>query len=148
MSVSEQLFIKTEIELSEVAELLARTLQMEVRDTARGTFLAGPLSCTSAGEFGGKLSPNKFSTDSPETEDVQAFDGYPILFDMWLAVGSRDDQQRLALEVMRKTAASHDWPLILLHDLDLLVARWDPDRGWQTFPPGTSPDVEDIAVWG
>ncbi|MFJ5869510.1 hypothetical protein ACIQEY_34555 [Streptomyces parvus] len=147
MSVSEQLFIKTSLSREKVAKLLCRTLRMELQEKSQRFYLITSEKSSLPARFGGEIQANRFSTVNGEADDVQAFDGYPIVFRM-RSTASRAEQVRSACEVARKVAEFHDWPLMLIHDLDLLVARWSPEDGWQKFPPGTSPDIEDIELWG
>ncbi|MFG3430339.1 hypothetical protein [Streptomyces californicus] len=145
MSVTEQLFIKASLDREEVARVLCRTLQMDLLEDSQRFYLVTSEKSFLPARFGGEIQVNKYLP--VDADDVQAFDGYPIVFDM-RSTASRAEQVRCACEVARKVAESHNWPLILIHDLDLLVARWSPGDGWQKFPPGTTPDIEDIDLWG
>ena len=147
MSSSEYLFIKCSLPPDEVAAHLARAVDMEVRSGGDGIFLGRPLSDWENGEFGGELRQNDISVADPAPDEIQAFDGYSLVFQMWMTTGADNEQVDLAWEVMRKMVSAYSWPSLLVHDLDLLVVGWDPVRGWRKFPPGITVDVEDMEYW-
>ena len=40
-----------------------------------------------------------------------------------------------------------DWPTLLVRNLGLLVAAYQPDSGLVEFPEGISPDDDDRELW-
>ncbi|MEV6283417.1 hypothetical protein [Kribbella sp. NPDC051770] len=82
----------------------------------------------------------------PEPEDVQAIEAYPVEVD----IRFRGDEvlRREALVVFEKVVGARpDLPVLLLHNLALLVAAYLPGAGTKYFGAGTTPDGPDLAVW-
>ncbi|MET7283790.1 hypothetical protein ABZS29_36510 [Kribbella sp. NPDC005582] len=97
------------------------------------------------------LSPNEYgdAEPEPEPEDFSAIDGYPADLQVRL-VGPRDDetQQRECRAVFeRLVAARPDVPMLLVNNLDTLIAAHLPEAGTHYFDKSITPDDPDIETW-
>ncbi|NEA30157.1 hypothetical protein [Streptomyces sp. SID13031] len=103
------------------------------------------------GWLGFVVRPNSFQGVDPEPDDVQAFDAYPP--ETAIRYGTRvegvqEQQARLIFEKLVETRP--DVPMLLAHDLDLLVGAHLPGGGTQYWPdPPTvdAPDQDDWRPW-
>ncbi|MFC4123707.1 hypothetical protein [Nocardia rhizosphaerae] len=145
VSVFEPLFIWTEGSPLEVGLEIGKHLGMSVRTDADRVFLARPAR-RGKGFISGRVYINDFPCSDDGPEEVAAYDGYRIVFDMW--AHDRSIQQAEALDVLNELSSCvPSYALLLTHDLQTLATSYLPGRGIHHFPAGTTPDYEDIEVW-
>jgi hypothetical protein len=91
---------------------------------------------------------NGFAEPDPEPDEVQAFDSYPVESAIRYRTKDELGQQRQARMVFDKLVASQpEMPMMLVHDLDLLVAAHLPGVGTQYFPENVTVDAPDQDRW-
>ncbi|MEV5961379.1 hypothetical protein AB0L70_06410 [Kribbella sp. NPDC051952] len=108
--------------------------------------LRGPAR-TVDGVLGYVVRPNHHVEPDADPEDVQAIDDYPVEIDIWLGEDAAAQLQEARLVFDRLVQLRPEVAMLLCHDIDTLVAAYRPGRGVQEFPPGTSIDVPDAALW-
>ncbi|GAB2647750.1 hypothetical protein [Kribbella swartbergensis] len=152
MSTSDNVFLASDEPVEQVAEWLGTVLELEPVADA-GLKENERLFRGSAGadqrEIGLRLRPNTFAEIDPEPDEVQALDKYPIDLDIWL-IGPKDEelQLRATRKVFDKLVMGRgDVPLLLVHNLDTLVAAHLPGVGTHTFEEPITPDAPDVDTW-
>lgn len=152
MSTNDNVFLATDGPIETVAEWLAVVLDLEpvadpgLKDDER-LFRSG--ARTAERVLGLMVSPNKFAEADPEPDEIQAIDRYPIDLDVRL-VGAKDEELQLRETQAifdRLATARPDVPMLLVHNLDTLVAAHLPGVGTHTFERPISPDAPDLDVW-
>lgn len=98
------------------------------------------------------LEENDYVADDPdpsEPTDRSVFDDLPMVLRMNLVPTTDLDAQASAARAVFDRLASSDlgWPLVLVHEFELLVATYDLERGVREFPPGTRSDGTDEDLW-
>lgn len=100
------------------------------------------------GWLGFVVRPNGYAEVDPEPDDVQAFDGYPVEIAIRYGLRVEDVQAQQARVVFEKLVeARPDVPMLLVHDLDLLVGAHLPGRGTQYFEEPVTVDAPDRDSW-
>jgi hypothetical protein len=147
MSIAEHIFLKTDAPHREAADVLAGALGMQVVENDEGVFVSAPAFGGVPVPVGGRVHPNVYSaTDDPE--DRAPYDGHPLVWDIW-CVGCDDELQlELARAIFLEITHRLSWPAVLVHNLEVVLAAWDPERGLREYPPWTSVDVVDEPIWG
>jgi len=152
MSTNDNVFLAADGPIGTVAEWLAVVLDLEsvadpdLRENER-LFRGSALAAQR--ELGLLLRPNTYAEIAPEPDAVQALDRYPIDLDIRLT-GPQDDELQLRetrAVFDRLVTARNDVPMLLIHNLDTLVAAHLPGSGTHSFEPLISPDAPDINVW-
>jgi hypothetical protein len=108
--------------------------------------LQGP-ALTGDGVLGFVIQPNHHVEPDPEPEDLQAIDKYPIEIDIWLGRDLAAQRKEARAVFDRLIEARPDVPMLLCHELTLLIAAYRPGRGIQEFPAGTTMDAPDADQW-
>jgi hypothetical protein len=152
MSTSDNVFVATHEPVEQVAEWLADVLALEpvadpeLKENER---LFRGSARTGQGDLGLLVSPNNYVEVDPEPDEISALDRYPIDIDIRL-IGRKDEERQL-----RETqaifgelvAARPDLPMLLVHNLDTLVAAHLPGVSTHSFDQLISPDPPDDEVW-
>jgi hypothetical protein len=147
MADQENIFLQSSATAAEEAKLLQELLGLEPIPDTTGAGpdehgLRGPAR-TVDGVLGFVIQPNDLA--GPDT--AQAFDTYPIEIDIWLGRDEVVQMREARLVFDRLVEARPDVPMLLCHDLDLVVAAYRPGRGVHDFPAGTTVDGPDAAQW-
>lgn len=91
--------------------------------------------------------PNGYVEVDPEPDEIQAMDPYAI--EVQVRGGRKEDvlhaEARLIFDKL--VADRPDLPMLLVHNLDTLVAAHLPGAGTHTFDQSITPDVPDVDVW-
>ena len=151
MSTQENIFLQSYATAEDEAAALRELLGLEPIPDTSGAGpdeygLRGP-AAKSDGVLGYVIQPNDLAVHDGGPEDAQAFDRYPIEIDIWLG---RDEAAQLAearVVFDRLVQARPEVPMLLCHDLDLLVAAYRPGHGVHEFPAGTTVDATDVSEW-
>ncbi|MGZ0145466.1 hypothetical protein ACXJJ3_00240 [Kribbella sp. WER1] len=147
MAERENIFVRSRDAVQDEANALQRLLGLEPIPNAEGEHgLRGPAS-TVDGTLGYLVQQNGHVDPDAEPEDAQAFDGYPVEIDVWLGTRGAEQAQEARLVFDRLVAARPGVPMLLCHDLDLLVAAYRPGQGVHEFPAGTTVDAQDADRW-
>jgi hypothetical protein len=152
MSTNDNVFLATDGPIGTVAEWLAVVLDLEPvadADLKENERLFRGFAVTAQRELGLLLRPNTYAEIDPEPDEIQALDRYPIDVGIRL-IGPKDEklQLRETQAVFDKlVAARGEVPMLLIHNLDTLVAAHLPGAGTHTFDPLISPDAPDIEIW-
>ncbi|HLT61307.1 MAG TPA: hypothetical protein VK020_08955 [Microlunatus sp.] len=93
------------------------------------------------------VRPNGHATRDPQPGERQGFDGYPIEISIRLGSCGSDQLREAQLIFDELIRARADLPMLLCHDLDILVAAYRPDRGQHEFPPDTTVDEFHTHRW-
>ncbi|MFI7432516.1 hypothetical protein [Micromonospora haikouensis] len=148
MSSFEHVFIRTQLGAADLAAELSALLGLELtRDGEGGVYLSRPASAGRPGVVGGELYGNRYAYPLNDPEEESLIDGYDLVWDIGYSRRDGDVQLDEARRLFEEMTTKGWWPVVLLQGLDLLLACWDIRRGYQEFPPGTSPDVDHRALW-
>jgi hypothetical protein len=91
---------------------------------------------------------NGYAEIAPEPDEVQAFDAYPIEIAVRYPGGAESAQQREVRRVFDQlVAARPEVPMLLVHDLDVLVAAHLPGVGTEYFGETVTVDAPDRDKW-
>jgi hypothetical protein len=151
MSDQENIFLQSSKTAAEEATLLRDLLGLEPIPDTTGAGpdehgLRGPAR-TVDGVLGFVIQPNDLAAPDPGPNDVQAIDTYQIEIDIWLGRDEVVQMQEARLVFDRLVEARPDVPMLLCHDLDLVVAAYRPGQGVHDFPAGTTIDAPDAGQW-
>ncbi|MFK4089376.1 hypothetical protein ACI2LF_35010 [Kribbella sp. NPDC020789] len=115
---------------------------------AEGQHLFGAAAETVDREVAILLAPNDYGDVDPEPEDISAIDDYPSDLHVRLIGKDEEIQQRECRIIFdRLIAARPDVPMLLVHNLSLLVAAHLPGTGTHVFEEPISPDYPDLETW-
>jgi hypothetical protein len=78
--------------------------------------------------------------------NVQAMDSYPVEVDVRYG-GEEALWREVRVSFEKVVAARPELPVLLIHNLALLIAAYLPGAGIKYFDAGTTPDGPDLAVW-
>ena len=148
MSDNGSLFIGADESIEVVGAWLGEALGLEVLvGEPGGEVRLWGRAAGDAGWVGFVVRVNGHAAADPLPEDVQAIDRYPVEVD--IRYRGEDVLRREALVAFEKVVAARpELPVLLLHNLALLVAAYRPGVGIKYFDGGTTPDGPDLAVWG
>lgn len=151
MSTSDQIFFDPGLRsLSDVACVVADVLPAErLGPPDRPTVVFRPPGFPHA-SLVGSVEENDYVSENPTTpEERSVFDPMPLLLRLNIRPAhAYESQQRAARALFdRLTGAGLGWPLVLVHEFELLVSTYDIQRGVRTFPPGTRSDGTDEHLW-
>jgi hypothetical protein len=93
------------------------------------------------------VQPNMYAEVDPEPDEIQAMDPYAIEIQLR---GSRDESALRAEAGLLFGVLVNDRPdvpMLLVHDLAILVAAHLPGVGTHPFDWPTSPDPPDLELW-
>ncbi|MFJ4676954.1 hypothetical protein [Kitasatospora sp. NPDC088783] len=151
MSQQDLVFVADDRPLAAVAREIARAAGASV-DPEHSSPERISLVLSAAGaevEVRCHVEHNVFAETDPPPEEVNAYDEYRVLLDVWLR--HRDDQRQQAeAKVLfeRLAQASPQTATLLVQELGLLLAAHLPTQGVREFPAGTTVDAEDRDAWG
>lgn len=147
MSTYEHIFLKTDASPEAAADELARALGMELLRDREGVVVWAPGFGGLPGRVQGGLSPNIYGSATDDPQDRSAIDDYQLVWTIWRANSDEEMQLEIAWAIFLEITRAVRWPAALVHNLDLLVATWDLERGLRRFPPLTSVDLQDEPIW-
>jgi hypothetical protein len=147
MSTYEHIFLKTDASAEAAADELARALGMERLRDREGVVVWAPGFGGVPGRVQGGLSPNIYGSAGDDPQERSAIDDYQLVWTIWRSNSDEEMQLEIAWALFQELTRTVRWPAALVHDLDLLVAIWDPDRGLRRFPPLTTVDLQDEPIW-
>ncbi|GAA1581806.1 hypothetical protein GCM10009789_39400 [Kribbella sancticallisti] len=152
MSAVENVFVGTDAPLRQVAdEWLDPLLALEPIPDGLDSQEEIGLRCQALDADGWLMilvRRNGYAEVNPEPDDVQAFDAYPTEIAIRYRAEDELAQQRQARLVFDRLVATRpDVPMLLVHDLDILVAAHLPAAGTQYFPDNVTVDAPDQDQW-
>ncbi|MFG1819451.1 hypothetical protein ACGFIF_37215 [Kribbella sp. NPDC049174] len=152
MSTDDDIFLAAIEPVDQVAQWLAGALDLEpvqASDLLEGEHLFRGHARTAERELVVLVAPNGYIEVDPEPDEVQAIDPYPI--DVRVRLLGRKDEDLQLRETRAAFAAlaesRPDIAMLLVHNLDTLVAAHLPGAGTHTFDEPISPDAPDIDTW-
>ncbi|TDD30424.1 hypothetical protein E1218_01055 [Kribbella turkmenica] len=152
MSANDNVFLAADEPIGAVAEWLAVVLDLEPVADPELKEHERLFRTSAAGaqrELGLLVRPNRYAESAPGPDEIQALDKYPVDLDIRL-VGPKDENLQLRETTVvfdRLVAARSDVPMLLIHNLDTLVAAHLPGTGTHTFSPPITPDAPDLETW-
>lgn len=151
MAERENIFLRSVLAVQDEANALQELLGLEPIPNQAGARpgqhgLRGKAGAVD-GTLGYLVQPNGHVDPEAAPDEVQAFDNYPVEIDIWLGSRGPEQAQEARAVFDRLVAERPDVPMLLCHDLDLLVAAYLPGRGVHEFPPGTTVDAPDAEQW-
>ncbi|MEV5967867.1 hypothetical protein AB0L70_39240 [Kribbella sp. NPDC051952] len=147
MSVVDSVFVAVSETPSQVATWLVQANGAEVMATERDLVRLRRRGTTVEEWLGVVVQPNGYAEADPAPDEVQAMDAYGIEIQLR---GGRSEEvlHTEAGRLFDSLVASHpDTPMLLVHNLDTLVAAHLPGVGTHTFDRAISPDAPDIDAW-
>ncbi len=148
MSILEEIYIKADLTPVEAAERIVDALGMEIVLDEHGVFVRAPEGIGDIpGVVGGKVGPNIYS-NADDPDDCAPYDSHPLVWELRRPYSDEETQIRAARAIFDRMTRALPWRLVLVHDLDLLIAAWDPHQGLREFPPETGVDgVDEATIW-
>ena len=148
MSTYEYIFIATDLEPEDVANLASGPLELRVVRDADGNVVMGrPASEGRPGRVGGEVGRNVYAYPFDDPEEESVIDGYKIVWTIRYTERTYDIQLAEARKLFTEMTDKAPWPILLVHGLDVVVAAWHPQLGLREFPPGTSVGREHRSRW-
>jgi hypothetical protein len=147
MSVVDCVFAAVAEAPAQVADWLVETLGCEVMSAEGEVVRLRVRGSADDGWFGVVVQRNGYVEADPEPDDVQAMDAYGI--EIQVRGGGREEVlHRETRLIFDKVVADRPAvPMLLVHNLDTLVAAHLPGRGTYTFDQSITPDAPDLEVW-
>ena len=147
MSTYEHIFLNTDASPEAAADELARALGMELLRDREGVVVWAPGFGGVPGRVQGGLSPNIYGSAGDDPQERSAIDDYQLVWTIWRSNSDEEMQLEIAWAIFLELTRTVRWPAALVHNLDLLVGTWDPERRLRRFPPLTSVDLQDEPIW-
>ncbi|MFI7068474.1 hypothetical protein ACIBL3_46325 [Kribbella sp. NPDC050124] len=152
MSTSDSIFLAGRESLDRTADWLAGVLRLERLDDPElkehQHFFRGQARSVE-GKVLFVVGPNIYGEADPTPEDVSAIDRYTGVVDVRL-VGAKDEEAQTveARAVFDELVATQpDVAMVLSHAMSWIIASYLPGADAHIFPPRTSLDVPDDALW-
>jgi hypothetical protein len=134
MSSDDDLFLKTDLSLDEVAEAMARVLSGHVQETR----IPGQpcVSIDQVGDYTGWVTIFlRYREDY--LNDLHTIEwGSRIHAAIFYSKKLDEAQQAIARILTRELVEHVTWPAILVHDSAWVLAAYDPEHGYREFPAG------------
>jgi hypothetical protein len=147
MATDESIFLQVEDRPEQVAEWLTSVLPFErlpAAEDGSGEVVIRASATTVDAWLGVVVDRNSYG--SQEGEDPQAIDAYPI--EIGIRFKPEDVLRREARLIFDKLVeARPEVPMLLVHDLDLLVAAHLPGAGTEYFGETVTVDAPDRDKW-
>ncbi|WP_433005905.1 hypothetical protein [Kribbella sp. CA-294648] len=155
MSTVENIFLGTDLPVQEVLDgwlVPLFGLQSVPGEPPEGEeFYVRGRAIDGDGWLGFVVRPNGYAQTDPQPDDAQAFDAYPL--EIAIRHGARiegiqEQQARLVFEKLVETRP--DVAMLLVHDLDRLIAAHLPGAGtqyWSEPPTVDAPDEDQWRPW-
>lgn len=152
MSTSDNVFLATSEPIDQVARWLADVIDLEpmqAADALEGEHVFRGAARTPQREIIAVVAPNGYIEVDPAPDEVSAIDRYAI--DVTIRLVGRKDEQLQLRETQAVfdalTQSRPDIAMLLVHNLDTLVAAHLPGTGTHTFDEPITPDAPDIETW-
>ncbi len=136
MSTDDNLYLKTDLSVEEVAETMARVLGGRVRETR---IPSEP--CVRFDQVGGfpgfvtiLLSKRQGYAD-PNMHDIAG--SFNIDASVYYSKKQIEPQQEIARILTRRLAEQVPWPAILVYEWAWVLAAFDPEHGYREYPART-----------
>ena len=152
MSSDDNIFLAASESLGDVAERVRGVLGLEYVEDPElkdGVYLLRGRAQTVDGDVVVLVEPNVYGEVDPEPDDVSAIDRYPGVADIRIAGTKTEEvQAREARAVFDQLVTGiPDVPMVLSHDMSLIVAAYLPGAGAHHFAPDTTLDAPDFDTW-
>ena len=140
------LFLSTGQTPSDTARVLAATIGGTVTSDADRVHVTRP--GLEAEVVGGEVDVNRYGAPpDPEPDELSVLDGYDVVFTLRTWPRGEELLHREVRAVFDALIKRLPWPVLLVDEMDILVAAWSPALGLTEFPPGTTPDMPHHALW-
>ena len=97
---------------------------------------------------GGEVDVNRYGAPpDPEPDELSVLDGYDTVFTVRTWPRGEELLNREARAVFDALVQRLPGPVLLVDEMDILVAAWNKSVGLTDFPPGTTPDMPHRARW-
>lgn len=148
MSVTDDVFFASDLPLDRIADQFSQLFRMELAQEDESTFLLGSAGYAGLpGITNTRLTENFHSDVDIEPDEAAVYDDCNALLSVRRPDKNLDLQHRAARAAFDTISQHLRWRAVLVHNLAFLVATWDPAHGLREYPPGTTPDAEDKALW-
>jgi hypothetical protein len=147
MSRYEHLFLHSGLPLTETARRLSQALHADIREDPDGAVYVTRQGADGS-TVGGEVYDNFYGPPpDPEPDEVSVLDGYETVYKVWTTTRDEAIQLAEARRIFDEVMAALGWPMLLVHELDILVAAWNHTTGLTVFPTDTTPDFRDRHLW-
>lgn len=152
MSVVENIFLATDLGPREVVDGWLGSL-LELESIPDGEDTENEIGLRSRGSSPEEwlivvVSRNSYAEIDPEPDEVQAFDNYPIEVAIRRWPKNEQASTDVARKIFEKLVESRpEMPMLLVHDLDLLVGAHLPGGGTKYWPEPPTVDPQDQTEW-
>ncbi|MEU4240322.1 hypothetical protein [Actinoplanes sp. NPDC026619] len=145
MSRSTHIFLATDLAPRAAADRLAEALGTHATDRDGDVYVAVQLGDA---QVGGEVAVNTYGAPpDPEPDEISVLDGYPVAYEIRRVPADEEATLAAARQVFDTLVERLKWPVLLVDNLAVLVAAWNPAEGRTDFPSGTSADADDEAEW-
>ena len=131
----------------EVGREIASAVQGEVARVRDEVLVRRPMYGNPHGLIVVGIERSIFYENPPDPAHPSLLDLYDISCDIRCTHEPESFQQAEALEFFNVVTSKLRYPVVLMRGVEWLVAAWSPVLGRTDFPPRTSPDEDDCALW-
>ncbi len=155
MSVSDQIFLRTDKSPAEVAGLLAERLSGHVAERNGTTWLfldpavlMGHSDRTPGDDFGGPVVAHRSELPFRPDGEFEATDFYNVELRLWLSGTKRGEFEALLADKFFAVVAAEGFTAVHVRNDDVLIRAAMPGAGTREFPVGTTIYDSDQERWG
>lgn len=146
VSTYDHIFLRTGRPLAEVAERLSGLLELRTHREPNGDVYLTRIASDGA-IVGGELHENIYEYPTDDESEQTLISDYETVWQALVSRGGSDVARQRVIELYEELAARSPWPALLIGGLDVVLAASRPGEPIHWFPPGTTPEPEDRAVW-
>jgi hypothetical protein len=140
------IFLRTGLPPNEVASRLASILDAEV--TTKEDRVLVSRRGAEADLVGGEVERNRYGAPpDPEPDELSVLEGYDTAFGIRSLPRGDEVLLREARAIYDAVIHRLPWPVLLVSNMSILVAAWNPAIGLTEFAPGTTPDLRHRELW-
>jgi hypothetical protein len=148
MSTSDNIFVHTDLPVTEAAERVRQALGLRLETDLQGRiFLVRETPGGSVRQLGGQFQENPHRTGDVAPDEMSVIDGYEYDWNIRSVPGGRDVLDAASPAIFRELAAALPWSMILVRQVDTLLAASSPGTGLVEFEPVISPDGDAVDLW-
>lgn len=133
--------------VQKVADRVAAAISGEVVHVRDDVIVKRPMSGLPEGWVRGQVAENMFYENPPDSAHRSVSDLYDISIDIRCSPRPDEFQLQEAARVFDDLVGHLDYPALLMHSFDFLVAASAPAVGRTDFPSETSPDEDGRDLW-
>lgn len=146
MPTYDHIFLRTGLELRPAGERLSELLHLEMEVEESGHIYLVRRS-PDGWVIGGQLLRNIYEYPTDDEAEQTLISEYETVWEARSPRCGSDVQRRRTIELFEELAARSPWPVVLIGGLDTALGAARPGEPIHWFPPDTTPEPDDRAVW-